>query len=48
MNGFNENAAPDDLAADLEKAVERFKAAQEVRPDWDRGEAAPWSAAGGI
>ena len=34
MNGFNEKPAPDDLASDLEKAVARFKASQEVRPEW--------------
>jgi hypothetical protein len=34
INGFNETPAPDDLASDLEAAVERFRAALEKRPDW--------------
>jgi|KBSSwiStaDraftv2_1062776.scaffolds.fasta_scaffold08604_10 hypothetical protein len=34
LNGFNEKPAPDDLAADAEKAISRFKAALAVHPDW--------------
>jgi hypothetical protein len=34
MNGFNETPRPDDLAADLDKAVTRFRAALVRRPDW--------------
>ena len=34
INGFNETPRPADLAADLEKAVSRFQAALERRPDW--------------
>lgn len=34
MNGFNETPTPDDLAADLERALVRFRAALEARPDW--------------
>jgi hypothetical protein len=34
INGFNETPTPDDLGADLEKAVTRFRASLERRPDW--------------
>src|SRR6476646_8009881 len=34
LNGFNEKPMPDDLAADAEKALARFKAALAVHPDW--------------
>ncbi len=34
LNGFNEKPAPDDLEADVEKALARFKAALAVHPDW--------------
>lgn len=34
INGFNETPRPDDLVADIEKAVARFKAAQQARPEW--------------
>jgi hypothetical protein len=34
LNGFNEKPMPDDLAADAEKAVARFKAALAAHPDW--------------
>jgi hypothetical protein len=34
LNGFNETPTPDDLGADLEKAVARFRASLETRPDW--------------
>lgn len=34
LNGFNETPTPDDLGADLEKAVARFRASLERRPDW--------------
>lgn len=34
MNGFNETPTPDDLGADLENAVARFRATLEKRPDW--------------
>lgn len=34
MNGFNEAPAPADLGADLEKALERFRSALALRPDW--------------
>jgi hypothetical protein len=35
MNGFNENPTPDDLDADLVKALERFQSALARHPDWD-------------
>ena len=35
MNGFNEKPAPEDLDADLVKALERFQAALVRHPDWD-------------
>jgi len=34
MNGFNETPRPDDLRADLEKALERFRSALALRPEW--------------
>ena len=34
LNGFNETPPPDDLAADLEKAIARFRASMETHPDW--------------
>jgi hypothetical protein len=34
INGFNETPTPDDLAADLEKAVVRFRASLAARPGW--------------
>jgi hypothetical protein len=34
LNGFNETPTPDDLGADLEKAVKSFRASLEKRPDW--------------
>jgi len=34
MNGFNETPTPDDLGAALEKAVARFRASLETRPEW--------------
>lgn len=34
LNGFNEKPMPDDLAADAEKALARFKAALAAHPDW--------------
>jgi hypothetical protein len=34
LNGFNEKPAPDDLVADVEKALARFKAALALHPDW--------------
>jgi hypothetical protein len=34
MNGFNEKPAPDDLTADIEGAIARFKAALAKHPDW--------------
>ncbi len=35
MNGFNETPTPDDLDADLVKALERFQSALARHPDWD-------------
>ncbi len=34
LNGFNEKPMPDDLGADIEKALARFKAALAAHPDW--------------
>lgn len=34
LNGFNETPRPDDLESDVEKALQRFKAALAVHPDW--------------
>jgi hypothetical protein len=34
LNGFNEKPAPDDLEADVEKALARFKSALAIHPDW--------------
>jgi hypothetical protein len=34
MNGFNETPTPEDLGADLEKAVARFRTSLEARPEW--------------
>ena len=34
INGFNETPTPEDLTADLEKAVARFRASMETHPDW--------------
>ncbi len=34
MNGFNETPTPDDLGADLEKAVARFRASLAAQPEW--------------
>jgi hypothetical protein len=34
LNGFNETPPPDDLGADLEKAIARFRAAMQAHPDW--------------
>jgi catechol 2,3-dioxygenase-like lactoylglutathione lyase family enzyme len=34
LNGFNETPAPSDLAADLEQAVQAFRAALAARPGW--------------
>ena len=34
LNGFNEKPMPDDLGADVEKALARFKAALAAHPDW--------------
>jgi hypothetical protein len=34
INGFNETPTPDDLASDLEKAVDRFHASLAARPGW--------------
>jgi hypothetical protein len=34
LNGFNETPTPEDLAADLEKAVARFRASLAARPGW--------------
>jgi hypothetical protein len=34
INGFNATPTPDDLATDLEGAVERFRSALAKRPDW--------------
>ena len=35
MNGFNESPAPEDLDADLVKALDRFRSALARHPDWD-------------
>lgn len=34
LNGFNQTPAPEDLAADLEEAVRRFRSALAGRPEW--------------
>jgi len=34
LNGFNEKPAPDDLAADVQGAIARFKSALAVHPEW--------------
>ena len=34
INGFNETPRPDDVTADLQKAVERFQTSLQERPDW--------------
>jgi hypothetical protein len=34
LNGFNETPMPDDLGADLQNAIARFKASLEKHPEW--------------
>ncbi len=34
LNGFNETPTPEDLSADLDRAIAHFRASLESRPDW--------------